>query len=171
MSHLLQLPIWTDLVTAPREQPSPAVPLTLPKTISWQRMPEAMTITQIRLQFKGASAAEIKQGMLCGLEVQVEHQTGQETSHVQQAQQNGSQRVMPADWLLDASSNALTAELQLAVQYLEGIGISTLGMQYGPGDAVYLATWGSGEATHVETMKPHWFCHMGMLKQTPAWCS
>ena len=32
------------------------------------------------------------------------------------------------------------------MQYQEDIAISTVGTEYGPGDAVYLANWGTGKA-------------------------
>ena len=146
----LQLPIWTDLVThVPQPPPVAIESLTLPRSIRWQRMPEAMVVKQIRLQFNGPSAAEIKQGMVCELEVQVDHQAEQQSHAVEgvkHPQQSFSQRVSPGDWVLDAGNNVLTADLQLAVHYLEDIGISTVGLECGPGDAVYLATWGTGNA-------------------------
>ena len=108
-------------------------------------------VKQIRLLFSGPSgyAAEVQQGMMCELEVQVEQQVEQQSPRVQAGQQakpKHGQRVAPGDWVLDATKNVLTADLQLAVQYQEDIAISTVGTEYGPGDAVYLASWGTGKA-------------------------
>ena len=50
-------------------------------------MPEAMVVKQMRLLFSGParSAAEVKQGMVCELEVQVEQQAEQQSPGVQLA--------------------------------------------------------------------------------------
>ncbi|KAL0055748.1 hypothetical protein WJX82_004037 [Trebouxia sp. C0006] len=63
---LLRLPIWTDAVASPVQKPSqsadparsPHTNLSLPQSISWQRIPEPMLVKAIRMRFKHQSAPE-----------------------------------------------------------------------------------------------------------------
>ncbi len=154
----LQLPIWTDLVSSTAKQdtqPDIEAPLALPRSIEWARMPESMTVKQIRLRCLQVSAADILQGMACQLMVQVCRplSDAQDTSVLQEGQnaQDGSSHMLSAsDWNIDTADNMLTAQLQLDVQFEDRMVISTIGEQYGPGDAIYLASWGSGTASQAD---------------------
>ena len=78
---LLRLPIWTDAVLqSDHNQQVPAsndtiagssAGIQLPQSITWQRIPEPMRVTALRLVFEGHAAANMQKGMVCGLTITI----------------------------------------------------------------------------------------------------
>ena len=144
---LLRLPIWTDAVASPVQKPSqsadparsPHTNLSLPQSISWQRIPEPMLVKAIRMRFKHQSAPEVVQGMVCGLSISVMPVGCDKADGLKQATSVQLQ-LQPEDFVV-VDEHVLKADADLPVHLDEYISISTTGEVCGLGDCVYLASW------------------------------
>ena len=151
---LLRLPIWTDAVLqSVDEQQFPAsngttvgssAGIQLPQSISWQRIPEAMRVTALRLVFEGQAAADIQQGMVCGLTITI---LGPDQAMAGGHQQDEIRKleIAPASLVIQ-DHTTLSVKLDLPVGVDERVSLTAVGSNWGPGDAVYLASWG-GQST------------------------
>lgn len=148
---LLRLPLWTDAVLqSAQDQQLPAsedmtaaeeTSIRLPRIITWRRIPEPMRVTSLRLLFGAHSAAEIRQGMVCGLTITIlgpdqEMAGGHEQDEVRTVD------ISPASFEVHDHA-MLSVSLDVPVGVDERVRLSAVGRGCGPGDAVYLASWGS----------------------------
>lgn len=142
---LLRLPIWTDAVSgAVHPQPSESAQslhaaISLPQSITWQRMPEPMLLKTIRLRFKEQSASEVLQGMVCGLSISTEPANHASVNNPMAAA-SVKLLVRPENFVVSDEAT-LSASVELPVHVDDCVSISTVGEVCGPGDSVYLASW------------------------------
>ena len=154
---LLRLPIWTDAVLhsvnnqqlpTPDDTASGSGPgIQLPQSITWQRIPEPMTVTSLRLFFEGHAAADIQQGMVCGLTVAI---LGPGKAGGQQQDEVRKLRIAPASFVAQ-DQTTLCVNLEVPIGVDEWVSLTADGNECGPGDAVYLASW-SGQSTRQSFM-------------------
>ena len=148
---LLRLPLWTDAVLQstqdqqlPASEPTTAASDTsiqLPQSVTWQRIPEPMRVTALRLLFRGHAAAETQQGMVCGLTLSIlgpdqDMAGGHEQDEVRTVE------IVPASFEVHDRAT-LSVSLDVPVGVDERVRLTAMGGACGPGDAVYLASWGS----------------------------
>ena len=146
---LLRLPIWTDAVlqsAQPMQPPSPAEPVVsratvqLPQSVTWQRIPEPMVATSINLVFKGHTAAEVQQGLVCGLTLSIVNPS-EETTGIQQQAPVRQLAIHPTTFVR-VDEATLSAKVELPIKVGERVSLTANGEVCGTGDAVYLASWG-----------------------------
>lgn len=148
---LLRLPLWTDVVLqCAQDQQLPALGTTatanetsiqLPQSITWQRIPEPMRVTALRLLLGGHAAAEIQQGMVCGLTISI-LSADHEMANGHQQDQVRTVEIAPASFEVHDCA-MLSVSLDVPVEVDERVRLSAVGRACGAGDAVYLASWGS----------------------------
>lgn len=153
-SALLRLPIWTDAVLQTvHNQQVPACNATiagssagiqLPQSITWQRIPEPMRVTALRLVFQGHAAADIQQNMVCGLTITILG-PDQEMAGGHQQDEIRKLDISPASLVIQDHA-MLSAKFELPIGVDERVSLTAVGDDCGPGDAVYLASW-SGQST------------------------
>lgn len=154
---LLRLPIWTDAVSEAEhklaEPDKPAVAtkaaVSLPQSITWQRTPEPMLVKAIRLRLQDKSAVEVLQGMLCGLSISVQPCTHDSGHHHHQAA--ATKLHLRPDSFHVIDDHTLSAAAELPVQVDQCVSIRTVGEVCGPGDGVYLASWGQPRISQTFT--------------------
>lgn len=148
---LLRLPLWTDAVLQSAQDPQlPATEnptaasdtsIQLPQSITWQRIPEPMRVTSLRLLLGRHAAAEVQQGMLCGLSISI---LGADQAMAGGHQQDEVRTVEIAPASFEVHDHAtLSVSLDLPIGVDERVRLSAVGSACGPGDAVYLAGWAS----------------------------
>lgn len=146
---LLRLPIWTDAVLqSVHNQQLPAsnnpivgsnAGIQLPQSITWQRIPEPMRVTALKLVFEGHAAGDILQGMVCGLTITI---LGPDQEVAGGHQQDAIRKldIAPESWVIQ-DHTALSVEMELPIGVDERVSLTAAGDKWGPGDAVYLASW------------------------------
>ena len=151
---LLRLPIWTDAVLqSVHNQQVPAsndtvagssTGIQLPQSITWQRIPEPMRVTGLRLVFEGHAAADIQQSMVCGLTITILG-PDQEMAGGHQQDEIRKLDIVPASLAIQDHAT-LSVQFELPIGVDERVSLTAVGDDSGPGDAVYLASW-SGQST------------------------
>ena len=143
---LLRLPIWTDAVSSAVQHPQPSesaqsldTAISLPQSITWQRMPEPMLLKTVRLRFKEQSASEVLQGMVCGLSISIVP-AGHASANTPTASAPVKLLVQPESFVVSDEAT-LSASVELPVHVDDCVSISTVGEVCGLGDSVYLASW------------------------------
>ena len=153
------MPIWTDAVLQSvddRQLPAPddaasgsRSGIQLPQSITWQRIPEPLTVTSLRLVFEGHAAADIQQGMVCGLTIAILG-PDQDRAGGQQQHEIRKLRIAPASFVAQDHST-LCVNLEVAIGVGEWVSLTADGNECGPGDAVYLSSW-RGQPTRQSFM-------------------